>query len=191
LRQRYDEAIGHLRQAVRAEPALLAAHYELGNVLAKQGQYDQAVEHFRRVVNKAPDNDRAQFKLARALGLTGQPAAALKQYREALRLRNDWPEALNETAWILATHPDPQVSDADEAVQLAERAAELTNYQNAAILDTLAAAYAAAGQFDWAIETAEEALTLIPENAASQALREINERLKLYRQSKPYREKGH
>ena len=41
---------------------------------------------------------------------------------------------LNEMAWLLATHPDPNVLDAREAVKLAERAAELTNNQDAVIV---------------------------------------------------------
>ena len=60
---------------------------------------------------------------------------------------------------ILATHPDPNIRDTAEAIEAAERAAELTGYKNALTLDTLAAAYAAAGQFDRAVTSAQAAIS--------------------------------
>ena len=97
---------------------------------------------------------------------------------------------LNEMAWLLATHPDPNVLDAREAVKLAERAAELTNNQDAVIVDTLAAAYAAAGQFDRAVGAAQEALALVSKGEDSEQAKEIRQRLELYSQAKQYTDTG-
>ena len=77
-----------------------------------------------------------------------------------------------------------------EAVQLAERAAALNRRQSPAILDTLATAYAAAGQFDQAVRTAEEALGLTQAAHSEGLAASIRERLELFRRSKPYRENG-
>jgi tetratricopeptide (TPR) repeat protein len=68
-----------------------------------------------------------------------------------------------------------------------ERASELTGHQNAGFLDTLAATYAAAGQFDQAVTTAEKALRLASANQADDLANHIRQRLELYRQGKPYR----
>jgi hypothetical protein len=70
-----------------------------------------------------------------------------------------------------------------EAVRLADRAAELTGYENPVILDTLAAAYASAGHFEKAAAVAEEAIRLASESAL---LEQLRARLNLYREKKPY-----
>jgi len=91
-------------------------------------------------------------------------------------------------AWILATHPNPEVRNASQAIELAERAAELTKYQNASVLDTLAAAYAAAGQFDRAATTAQTAIALASTAEDDELVNHIRKRLELYKQTRPYRE---
>ncbi len=58
----------------------------------------------------------------------------------------DWPPALAALARILASSDDAAIRDTPEAVRLAKHAAELTGFRNAAILNTLAAAYEADGQ---------------------------------------------
>ena len=97
---------------------------------------------------------------------------------------------MNEIAWIRATHPDAKVRNPPEAVRLAERAAERTSRQQPVILDTLAAAYAAAGDFDRAAATAQEATSLAAAGGPSALPSEIGKRLELYRQKKPFRERA-
>jgi lipopolysaccharide biosynthesis regulator YciM len=64
---------------------------------------------------------------------------------------------LNNLAWALATSPDASKRDGKRAVQLAERACDLTQYQQPIMVGTLAAAYAEAGRFDDAVATAQKA----------------------------------
>ena len=71
----------------------------------------------------------------------------------------------------------------EEALRLAERAATVTSHQNPVVLDVLAAAQAAAGQFDLAVLNCEEALLLLPEGAQAAAVRQ---RRALYMQRRPY-----
>ena len=120
--------------------------------------------------------------------MTGRLAEASGHFREAVRLKPDRPAPLNDLAWILATCADADVRDASEAVELAERASELTGHKDAAILDTLAAAYAEAGRFDQAVTTARAAITLAGKVQAKELAEAIGKRLELYRQERPYRE---
>ena len=85
-------------------------------------------------------------------------------------------------------NPDANVRQPDEAIRLAERAAELTRYQHPNILDTLATAYAAAGRFDQAIELAQRALQLADTTRTEAWARQVHARLELFRQGKPYRQ---
>ena len=117
---------------------------------------------------------------------TGRVHLALTEFQEATRLKPDWPVPPNTMAWLLATHPDHSVRSAEQAVRLAERAAELTNHRHPATLDTLAAACAEAGQFERAVTFAESAMA-IAGNAGGLAA-QIRGRLELYRQQKLYRD---
>jgi hypothetical protein len=61
---------------------------------------------------------------------------------------------LNNLAWILATAGNPALRNGDEAVQLSARAVARTDSRLPVFIGTLAAAYAEAGQFPKAVETA-------------------------------------
>jgi len=75
-----------------------------------------------------------------------------------------------------------------EAVRLAQRVRAISGRDDAHSLDTLAVAYAAAGQFSNAVISSEQALQLA-ESAGQTALAgEIRSRLELYRAGRPYRE---
>jgi spermidine synthase len=67
-------------------------------------------------------------------------------------------------------------------VELAERACEATGYGDPALLDTLAAAYAAAGRYADAVATARRALGPAGGDGPTA------ERLKLYERGEPFRD---
>ena len=62
-----------------------------------------------------------------------------------------------QTAWILATSPDPSVRDGARAVELASRAVQLSGGQEPRAFDALAAALAETEKFSAAVEAAEQA----------------------------------
>jgi spermidine synthase len=88
----------------------------------------------------------------------------------------------------MATHWNDAVRQSREAIRLAEHASELSLQPNVQILDTLAAAYAAAGQFGKAIETAQRAEQLALQAGATEFARVIHKRLVLYGEGQVYRE---
>jgi tetratricopeptide (TPR) repeat protein len=134
-----------------------------GIYLAGQQRYAEAMENFSRALQLRPDDAEAHCHLAEILSRQNKAVEAVRHYREALRIRPDFPEALNNLAWMLATSKEPGVRDGAQAVQLAERACALTQYQKTVCIDTLVAAYAEAGRFDDAIATAQKARTLATE----------------------------
>jgi Tfp pilus assembly protein PilF/4-amino-4-deoxy-L-arabinose transferase-like glycosyltransferase len=134
-----------------------------GIYLAGQQRYAEAMENFSRALQLAPDDAEAHCHLAEILSRQNKAVEAARHYREALRIRPDFPEALNNFAWMLATSKEPGARDGAQAVQLAERACALTQYQKTVCIDTLVAAYAEAGRFDDAIATAQKARILATE----------------------------
>jgi tetratricopeptide (TPR) repeat protein len=80
----------------------------------------------------------------------------------------------------LATHPDRARRQPDEALRLAKTAADLTAYRNVEVLNTLAAAYASAGQFDRAVHVGQSAIEAFDANAGV-GLDNLNLHLRAYR----------
>ena len=93
---------------------------------------------------------------------------------------------MNNLAWLVATHNNTDFYDPKRAIDLAERACELTKYQEPSLLDTLAAAYAAAGNFAQAVRTAEKAVELTVSLRNEEMAEQIKARLKLYKAKQPF-----
>jgi hypothetical protein len=74
------------------------------------------------------------------------------------RLRPNHPLPWNNIAWVLATSSDESIRNPQKAVELAERLCESTGYREPSAMDTLAVAYAAAGEVDRATAMAERAI---------------------------------
>jgi arylsulfatase A-like enzyme/Tfp pilus assembly protein PilF len=182
-----DEAEAQYRLALAADPGLTAALNNLGSLLATRGRLAEAVRQFRAVLRADPDNEEAHNNLGLALRMTGEREEAIAHFRAALARRPDWPAPMSELAWILATHPSARLRNPAEAVRLAERAAELTGRRDPVVLDALAAAYAASGEWERATATADEAVARVAPGARDLA-EDIGRRLSLYRRRMPFRE---
>jgi len=183
---KFNQAIGCYRQALELEPGYLKARANLGAVLLEQGEFEEAAGHFRQVLKTEHNNPGIYYNLANALAELGRFDEAIGNYRRAIKLEPAYVAPLNALARVLAANPNPDIRDSAEAIELAERAAKLTSYNDAAVLDTLAAAFASAGQFSKAIETAEKALQSAEAMQKNQLTEQIQNRLLLYKASKPY-----
>jgi tetratricopeptide (TPR) repeat protein len=185
---RTREAIEHYQRALRLKGDYPDAHYNLGNVLLSSGRTTEAIGHLQEVVRLRPDLPAARYRLANALAGAGRIREAIQQYDELLQQLPSSPAALNELARLLATRESAEGGDPVRAVGLAQRARELAGQENAQCLDTLAAAYAAAGRFPDAVIAAERALQLAEAAAQAPLANAIRARLELYRAGRPYRE---
>jgi len=185
-RESYQAAKG-LSAALTAE-SLAETYLDVGVGLAKEGQREKAVGAFQTALSLNPGLWAARVALAEALQLQGRAAGALAQYRRMLELRPGDPAAANNIAWILATRPEATIGDAQEAVQLAHELCQATRYRLPSALDTLAAAYAAAGRFGEAAKTAEKAIELASTTGQKELAERIRGRLRLYEAKRPYRE---
>ncbi len=104
--------------------------------------------------------------------------------QEASKLDPNNAFLLNKYAWLLATAPDEKARNGKKAVEVALKACELTKYDIAADVDTLAAAYAEIGDFDNAVKWENKylaSLSLTPSDAS-----DGQARLALYQAHKPY-----
>ena len=97
---------------------------------------------------------------------------------------------MNNLAWLLATCPEASLRNGAEAVQLAEKACQITEYHRTIIVGTLGAAYAEAGRFADAVATAQKACELAGIFKEEALLAKNQELLELYRSGKAYHEAG-
>ena len=189
--KRLDEAAAHFDRALRLKPDFSEAHNNRGAVHALQGHIDEAITSYTEALRLNASNAEARDNLAAALAARASVLArrdlideAIAHYRRALQLNPDLPAPLVDLAWILATADRRDIRAPDEAVRLAERAAHLTNDQDALVLDTLAVAYFSADRRDRAISTLEAALELASRTGRDQLAADIRRRLESYKRQR-------
>jgi len=182
------EALALYADAVRIEPDYPLAQSKLGLLLLASGQPAEASNHLALAAGLMPHHPDVQYDFGLFLRSYGSPADAADRFRTALAVRPDFPGALNDLAWILATADDPKLRSGPEAVRLAERACELTQYRQAALLTTLSAAYAEAGQYSNAVATVQKSLDFATNDGQTNIVAQDEALLKLYQTGKPGRE---
>ena len=115
---------------------------------------------------------------------------AIAQYEKALEIKPGYPGALNNLAWALATSSQASLRNGNKAVELAQRANQLTGDGNPVVLGTLATAYAEAGRFPEAVETAQRALQLAGTQSNTALADAIRSQLKLYQTGIPFHQES-
>ena len=116
----------------------------------------------------------------------GRMDEAISQYQKALQIEPADVEAQNNLAWLLATCPEASLRNGDNAVRLARQANGLTGGENPIILRTLAAAFAEAGRYSEAVETAQRALHLAGAQSNIKLAGQLQLEMKLYQAGSPY-----
>ena len=175
------DAIACWEKVVQLRPSSPEAHYNLGGALWQTGKTNEAVAHWEQALRLHPDYFDAHRSLGLVLEKRGELHEALQHFERAVALQPDSADALNNLARVLAALPPADGGDPLRAVRLAEKADALTGNQAPVYLDTLAAAYAAAGRFNEAIATAEKALTWARAAGQMQMTRAIESHLEKYR----------
>ena len=194
---RSEEAIDTFERALLirtdyelARQNLIPEYKRLGNLaLVGTGDYKAARRYYGRLTQLAPADAEAHYRLSVALIETGDVPQAVKELQVAITLNPTLLAAHDLLARTLATRTPADGGNPDLAVKAALQACTLTSYSDPSRLDTLAIAYAAAGQFATAVATEERALDLLRLRRPDS--RDLFEALQahrsLFRAGKPYR----
>jgi tetratricopeptide (TPR) repeat protein len=183
-----DGAIAHYSACVALLPNQAEAQYNLASALLRKGRTDEAIAHYQKVLELSPESADAHANLGSAFLAKGRVQDAIAQYRGALRIGPDNVAAQSNLAWLLATAGEPSLRNGSEAVLLAQRAeSESSRSENRSIvLRILAAAYAEAGRFSEAKETAQQALQAAEIQGNSTLSNALRDEIALYKLGLPY-----
>lgn len=196
-----DQAIAVLEQLTQMAPGQPLLLNQLGNFYLNDGRARKSIEVLTQALRVEPDNINSLQLRGNAYLNVGDHAEAIADFRRAETLvEEDDDGLLNNYAWVLATSPFDELRDGKRAVELATRAAELTAYETAHILSTLAAAYAETGDFTTALKWSQKAVDVSQQTMEKTEDEKLKEKLKKeheqlakevtsYQEKKPWRER--
>lgn len=151
------------------DASLLAARADTYHRL---GQIDLAVADLNLALQIEPQNPTALAQRGAVYAQVGNFRQAIADLEAAVEQAPDSPPGLRSLAWLLATCPEAEFQRPQRAVILAKHAVRLAaeslsdddpgDGDTALHLDTLAAAHAAAGDFDAAVRHSEHAVAIAP-----------------------------
>jgi len=180
-----SEAKEHFDVAIELDPQNAKPYEHRAQLWVYLGQFQKAQSDFERAIELNPTNPMNYARRAHFWFRMGRYDLAIDDFQDAIK--HDPTESLpfytyNGLAWLYATARDDDYRNGPEAVKWGKKACQLTDWKDAAILDTLAAAYAEAGDFEMAIEYQTQAI-----RRARGGLRaELMPRLGLYKRGKSY-----
>jgi tetratricopeptide (TPR) repeat protein len=114
---RFDEAIHHLKEALKIDPEYALAQNNLSLVLRLVGRLDESIHHSRLALTIQPDFAVACVNLGITLCMNGKQPEGVEQFRLALRTQPDNIRAHVSLAIVLS-----QLGELDEARKHADLA---------------------------------------------------------------------
>jgi tetratricopeptide (TPR) repeat protein len=187
----YDKAMADENEVIRLSPSMGELYDNRGVTYNHMGDYDKAIADFNEAIRLLPHYADPYHGRGVAYNAKGDHDKAMADFRESLHIDpNDKSLfACLCLAHLLACDPDPNVRNGSKAVEYATKACELTEWKDTPIFDTLAAAYAEAGDFGNAVKWENKYLSnYLKSHPSNDTLEKARQRLRLYEQKKPYHE---
>ncbi len=153
--KQFDEARKECLAALELKPESIEAHRTLGDILLAQGNAAGAEEQFSSALKYKPEDSISRQGLGDALWKQGKKHEAAEQYKRIDFQPQNLATGLADLRKVLGDREQPANTD---AVDLARRLCERTDYKNIFALELLAGAYAATGDFAQAEAAIRKAL---------------------------------
>ncbi|MFO0897710.1 MAG: tetratricopeptide repeat protein [Pirellulales bacterium] len=182
----WGKAIEDFEQLRKIAPQSNEVGVQLARFYTAAKQPRKAIAIYDELLAKDPKSWQSLRGRADAYLNIGKHSEAVTDYEAATKIKPDDQEMLNNFAWVLATSPKDEVRNGKRSIELATQAAELSKFQAAHILSTLAAAYAEAGDFDRAKEWSQKAVDVGKSEGRLED--QLGKELASYEEKKPWRE---
>jgi tetratricopeptide (TPR) repeat protein len=181
-----EDACAPFAEAARLWPDVVPLKYFQAKALIGAKKLDEAINTCQAILRIQPDDPLILDMMANIYVMKGRWAEAIAANQAILRLTPNDLLVLNNQAWLLATVPDARLRNGAEAVRMAERVCQRTNYQLPLYVGTLGAAYAEAGRFQDAQNAAQTAIHLAEGQHNPLVIRRNLQLMKLYEQQKAF-----
>jgi tetratricopeptide (TPR) repeat protein len=187
--ERYDDAVPILHRAIETNSKHVKAYNMLARSEEALGHLEESEAAARVSLDLQPCSGPARLRLAQVLEKKNRHQEQVAILREGIEKCPDAYEVLNNYAYLLSTSPKAEDRDGAEAVRVARLAVEKSDGARPVILDTLASAYAEAGDFVSAVQTSRRAVDLARKQRMPEGVVDALEgNLELFRRGKPARE---
>ena len=184
----FDKAVLGYAKALELRPDYVEAYYKVALCFYELGEFRGPDKYATAALMNDPSYVDAAISLAEKLLERRQIRLAYEHYLRILELRDDSVIVLNALAWLQAASDIEGLRNPEQALERALRACEMTDYGIPEVVDTLAVAYAAAGRFPEARETARKAIRAAQSAGDTALTQRIKSRLNLYDAEKPFRD---
>ena len=202
----YELAIADFSEVVKLKPKQVSGYISRGNIWLATGDQDKALADFTTAIEKKPKSAAAYICRGRLLCKAGSHEKAFEDFDRALALEKEDPNVIITMARFLATCPKDKFRDGARAVELCNKAIELTRkhegllrrqrydvmtYQRLGLapqFDTLAAAFAETGNFAEAVANQNKAISLLAAENSLQLMADFRSHLRTYEEEKPLRQ---
>jgi Tfp pilus assembly protein PilF len=171
--------------ARNGDDAVLVSQLGMLYLAAKQPR--EAIRRFTRALEIDEQHFASLRGRSDAKISIGDHPAAIADLDKAHALKPDDTGVLNNLAWLLATSPDDAIRNGTRAIELAQKACELTEWKEPHIISTLAAGHAEAGDFAKAREFSQKAVDASDDS--DRVKEQLKGELASYEAEKPWRER--
>ena len=183
-----ENAHRNVEAALRSDPTLYPALYTRAKVFMRQHKYQLAIQDCTAALRQDTTFVEVALLRASANATLGRYAASLKEVEHVISIRpriDGLARAFAERAWLRATCPDPAFRNGQQAIKDATAACKLLEWKDEDSIDTLAAAYAEAGDFGSAVRYEQEALGM--KGISAEDAKAFQYHLELFKHHQPVR----
>ncbi len=187
----YQRAIKDLSRYIVLSPEDDRGYIYRGLSHGALKQTDRAISDLSRAIVLRPGKGDGYVFRGNTYFETGHYNLAMADFERAVQLSPKSASVHQALAWFYAACPNGDFRHGVKAVEFAHKAldAKKSDKSRSMLLETLAAAYAEAGQFKKAIHTQEQAMALVKgvEGGWAASGKQISRRLNLYKGGTPCR----
>jgi tetratricopeptide (TPR) repeat protein len=183
----YNKALEQLNEAIRLNPKLALAYANRGVNWHVQKHYDKAMADFDKALEIDPKLTHAYNSRGYVWSKEGHYSQALKDWDDSIRIAPEEPGGYRNKARLYATCMSLGHRDGKLALENAEKACELSHWEEWLDVAILASAYAELEQFDEAVKWQKKAIAM-NKNPEERDTIEQQKRLELYEAGMPFRD---
>lgn len=183
-------AVARFSEAIESRLQPFDAHVSRGLAYARMNDVPHALADFEAAARLRPHQGTPWHWRGETLAHAGDYRGARAAFVRAAQSEPAEPNFRNALAWLLATCPDAGVRDGTRAVQEGQEACRLRQWKDPFTLDTLAAAYAEAGNFEEANRWQTQAVSRLDQTGLTgSSSSHIRAHLKIIARRQPIRDK--